>query len=372
MTQAQTQMNVMQQNFQLRNLLLNTAPRMRKKLGVFGPFQPGEVMKQKLFNVGVGTHLDLVVSASVDWSADLTPSPRAPFNLLQKIRLTDYDGTDRINCSGYQLWLNRTVRQNANELAGYHNSNAKSATETLPSVPTTADGTLRFCLTVPLAYDPESDLRGALLMQTAVGETFINLEFNSQSLTSGDADAVYTAGTLGSNGISDIYVTVYQNYLNPLAVGGQVPLPMIDLQTVYELNGSLKSSDSLAVGVEKLLNYPNVRTVLGTYLEYINAGVMHAPSADLQTLRLIANGNTVLQEWGPYDLAHLIRSQLGADLPVGSYYVSSRARPVETSQYGNVQLGFTPADVDAGNTYVGVMFEAFYAKGASLPGLTQS
>jgi hypothetical protein len=366
MTQA---VDLLQQNNAMRAALLATAPRMRKKLGVFGPFQIGESMRQKLFNVGIGTSLDIMVTASVDQSAALTASPRAPFNLLDKIRVTDYDGTDRINCSGYQLFLNRTVRQNANELNGYHNTPAKSATYALPSVPTNADGTLRFCLNVPFAYDPESDLRGAMLMQTAVGEAFLNIDFNAQAFSAGNDDAVYTAGTLV--GLTDIYVTVYQNYLNPLQIGNQVPLPMLDLQTVYELNGSLKSSDSIAVGTEKLLNYPNVRTVLGTYLEYVNGGVMQAGSTDVTAVNLIANGNTKIQEWGPFDLAHKIREQIGCDLPVGSYYISSRARPIETQLYGNVQLGITPAAVSAGKTYMGVMFEAFYSKGVSLPGLTQ-
>lgn len=358
---------LLQENSAMRAALLATAPRMRKKLGRFGPFAEGENMRQKLFNVGIGTSLDLVVEATVNHDTNFTASPRAPFNLLDRVKVTDYDGTDRINCSGYQLFLNRTVRQNANELNGYHNTQARAQTFALPNVPLTADGTMRFCLTVPLAYEPESDLRGALLMQTATGECFLNIDFNS-NIVGTDDDSVYSAGTTSVTGI---YVTVYQNYLNPLAVGNQVPLPMLDLSTVYELNGSLKSSDDISAGVQKLLNYPNVRTVLGTYIEYVNGGVMQAGSTDVTDMQLIANGNTVIKEWGPYDYAHEVRQQIGCDLPVGSYYISSRARPIETQLYGNVQLAFRPAAVSAGNTYLGVMYEAFYSKGATLPGMSQ-
>ena len=366
-TAAPSQADILNQNASMRAALLATAPRMRKKLGRFGPFQPGENMRQKLFNVGVGTHLTLVCEATLNETVAPTPSVRAPFNLLDRIRLSDYDGTDRINCSGYQLFVNRTVRQNANELNGYHNTPARAETLDLPAVPVDDAATIRFCMTVPLAYAPESDLRGAMLMQTSVGEAFINIDFNANDIGTDD-DAVYSAGT-GS--ISDIYVTVYQNYLSPLAVGNTVPLPMLDLNTVYELNGSLKSSDSLAAGVEKLLNYPNVRTVLGTFVEYVDGGDMKAPNLDVTGINLIANGNTKLQEWGVYDLAHETREQIGCDLPPGTFYITSRARPIETQLYGNVQLGFTPSAVAAGNTYLGVMFESMYSKGSTLPGLTQ-
>lgn len=360
------------QNYQMSQALRATAPRMRKKLGRFGPFQPGENMRQKLFNVGIGTSLDLMVEASVDVGVQATPSVRAPFNLLDRVKLTDYDGTDRVNCSGYQLFLNRTLKQNANELNGYHNTAASAATFATPKTPyLVAADTMRFCLSVPMAYDPESDLRGALLMQTAVGECFLNLDFNGSAAV-GDVDSLYTAGTIAA-GITDIYVTVWQNYLSPLQIGNVVPLPMLDLSTVYELNGSLKSSDSLAAGVQKLLNYPNVRTVLGTYLEVVDNGTMIAGSTNVDGINLIANGNTTIQEWGMYDLAHRVREQIGCDLPKGSYYITSRARPIETQLYGNVQLGVTPAAgwTGGGNSYIGVMFESFYSKGQMLPGMTQ-
>lgn len=354
-------------NNQMRAALLATAPRMRKKLGTFGPFQPGENMRQKLFNVGIGTSIDVEVSATVTVTAALTASPKAPFNLLDKVLLTDYDGTDRVNCTGHQLFVNRSVNQQASGLFGYQNSAAKNASVPLVNVPAAATGTLRFGLKVPLAYRPESDLRGAMLMQTAVGESFLSLNFNASGVGA-DADSVYSAGT---GTVTDIYVTVYQNYLSPLAIGNSVPLPSLDLQTVYELNGSLKSSDSLAVGTEKLLNYPNVRTVLGLQIGYMNAGAMNAQSTDLTGLRLLANGNTVIQEWSAYGLAAQQREELGCDLPVGIYYLSSRSRPIETQLYGNVQAGFTPAAMTAGNTYLDVLFESFYSKGATLPGMTQ-
>lgn len=368
--------NIMQTNAIMRAALLQSAPRMRKLLGNFTQGGSlGGTTRVKLFNVGITTKLIIDVVATVDIAvATATLSPKAPFNLINRVKLTDYDGTDRVNCSGYQLWVAQCVRNEA--IVGYNNQ-SQTAVLTSPLVPTAvaAGSTFRFQLEVPLAYS-DTDLRGALLTQTAVGEAYLNLDWNTLFYQNGNADAVLNgAATTTASNVS-INVNVEQEFLLPQNVGGQVPLPAIDLMTVYELAGALKSADNLAVNSEKLINYPNVRSVIGAYFNYVNNGIMNAATTDVSKLRLIANGNNVLREYSAtsklFDQRRFLTPD--GDIRAGTYFESHRARPIETALYGNVQYGFTPSAVTTTTyaPYLEVMFESFYTKGSTLPGLSQA
>lgn len=370
-----------QQNAALRAALLQTAPRMRKRLGTFttvnGAGALGSTTRVKLFNVGVTTKLVLDVQVNIDiGTAVATPSPKAPFNLMNRVKLTDYDGTDRVNCSGYQLWVLQSVR---NQTPYGYNNESQTAVLSAPTVPTAvaANQTLRFLIEVPLAYNANNDLRGALLTQTAVGEAWLSIDWNTLLYQNGNADAVYNGApttTVVPNAASPISVTVYQEYLLPQSVGGQVPLPALDLLTVYELAGALRSADNIAANQEKLFNYPNVRSVIGAYFNYLNNGVMNAATTDISSMRLIANGNNVLREYGPVDKLFDQRRWMlsDADLRVGTYFEMHRDKPIETALFGNVQFGITPSAATAGNTNFEVLYESFYTKGSMLPGLSQA
>lgn len=365
------------QNAALRAALLQSAPRMRKQIGTYTGGTLGGTTRIKLFNVGITTKLLLDVFVNIDiGTAVATASPKAPFNLISRIKLTDYDGTDRVNCSGYQLWVLQCVR---NQTVYGYNNESQTAVLTTPLVPTAvgANAPFRFQIEVPLAYNPANDLRGALLTQTAVGEAWLNIDWNTALVSNGNADAVYNGGattTVVVNAGNTISVNVYQEYLLPQSVGGQVPLPALDLLTVYEIAGAVRTSDNIAVNTEKLFNYPNVRSVIGAYFTYLNNGVMNAATADIARFRLIANGNNILREYGPYDKLFDQRRWMiaDADLRVGTYFEVHRDRPIETALYGNVQYGITPSAVTAGNTNFEFAYESFYTKGSMLPGMSQS
>src|SRR5437870_462740 len=98
--------NALGSNLQARAALLASAPRLRKKLGKFSTLNLGDTTRIKLFNVGVITRLLVLVECTVAiGTAIATASARAPYNLINRIRLTDYDGTDRVNLTGYQLFM---------------------------------------------------------------------------------------------------------------------------------------------------------------------------------------------------------------------------------------------------------------------------
>ena len=364
-------------NMQQRQALLASAPRYTKNLGTFT--SAGSTTRVKLFNVGVLTKLRLFVQVAVTIGvATAVASKKAPYNMISRLRLSDFDNTDRVNASGFQLFVWNCVRART-----YYGANNESAVAvfTNPSVPTAVGAqTIAFFIEVPVAYDVDNpivqlqDLRGSILSQTAVGEMYLSIDWN-QSLVSvaGDVDSVYSGAgttTVVPNGTNYISCQVWQDFLFPQNVGGQVPLPFDDLQTVYEAAGFVKSTDNIAVGQEKLLNYPNVRSVIGFYANYIQAGTL--TQGAVGTLRVIANGNNIIQE--DSELSQLFKQRLilNSDILPGVYFKSHRERPIETVLFGNVQLGMTPLTAGGGNQYVEVMTEAFWVKGTALPGLQQA
>ena len=203
---------------------------------------------------------------------------------------------------------------------------------------------------------------------------YLNIDWNSTLVSNANADAVYNGAATSTvilHSGTTIQTEVWQDYLLPQYVGGIMPLPQLDLLTVYELNGTIKSTDNLAAGVEKLIDYPNVRSVIGAYFNFVNNGIMNAGS-DISQIRLRVNGNNILYE-GTAD-SHLfeMRNMLNSDLRNGMYFMLSRQKPIETAYYGNVQLGVTPSSVTTGNTHFDIAWESFYTKGMTLPGMSQA
>jgi hypothetical protein len=378
--QANNPMVQAQNNAAMRAALLATAPRMRKNV-LTVQAQIGQTSRIKLFNVGVLTKLQLYITAAITIGVAIAvPSTKAPWNLISRLRLTDYDGTDRINFSGFQLFMLNVVRARA--LYGYHTAANVTAVFTNPVIPTAiGNGTVSFFMDIPLAFDVDNpivqlqDLRGSILAQTAVGEMYLSIDWINSYYTNNDVDSLYSGAgttTVVANGANNINCTVWQEYLLPQAIGsnGEIPLPGVDLMTVYELNGNVRSSDNVAVNTEKLISYPNVRSVIGVYVNYVQAATM--TQGKLNSFRLIANGNNILIDHT--ELSQLLYQRnymiTDADTVAGAYFRTHREKPIETALFGNVQLGIVPNTVGA-NPYFELGFESFYTKGQGLPGISQ-
>lgn len=385
MTSQQQAQRALAANQGLRQVLLQSAPRMRKNLGVFSGVALGQTTRILLFNTGLITSLQIAVTCPVTIGiAQATPSPRAPYNLINRLRLTDYDGTDRVNFSGFQLFVLNCVRaripygvNNQGPIVTAGGSAVLGGIITNPFTPVqVGNGVISFLLDIPLAYDPEADLRGMIMGQTAVGNMYLTIDWNTNLVLAGagaSVDAVYngapTSTVVMQAGITGPSVQVWQEYLMPQLVNNQLPLPIIDLQTVYELQGNLRDNSNLAINTEKLLNYPNVRSVIGGYFNFIN-GVNNMLSTDIAQFRLIANGNNILRDDTLFSQQIRQRNYLEGDIAFGTYWYLHRSKPVETALYGNVQAGITPTVVNAG-ALIEFGWESFYTKGSALPGISQ-
>jgi hypothetical protein len=368
-----------QANYQQRMAFLTYGKRMRKELATVTE-AVGGTSRVQLFNVGVLTKLLLEVTVDITiGTAIAVPSAFAPWNLIRRLKVQDYDGTDRVNLSGFQLWVLNSVR-NKQFYGGNNQSGA--AVFTNPVVPTAvANGQIRFFIEVPIAFDVDNpdmklqDTRGAIMSQTNVGQMFLNIDWNTSLYGNGNIDSVYagaaTTTVVGQNA-SPITLTVWQDFIMPQPIPGtnSVPLPLADLQTVYELAGGVRSNDNLAVGAEKLLDLPNVRSVIGSYFNYVTGGAV--AQGNLSELRLIVNGNQIFQDNTELSQLFTQRQFLNTDLVAGAFFYNSRQTPIQTAIYGNVQAGLTPAVVSGGNQYVEIMYESFWPKGIALPGISQA
>lgn len=369
---AQAPMNsqqAQQQNLALRQMLLQTSPRQTKLVGNFTETSApeGKTTRMKLMNVGVLTTLRMVVSIDVTIATAIaTVSPKAPYNAISNISLVDYEGNSRVNLSGYQLWQIQSVRERTPAFA---NNESTSKNNSMPVVPTAiaANQTLKFYLEVPVAYDPERDLRGAILGQTAVGDMFLNVTWNSDFHTNGDDSGVYNGAAGSVVTVNSTSIELYQDFLFPQNVGNGVPLPTLDLMTVYGLDGNLRVTDNLSNGQERLLSFPNFRSVIGVYANWLNNGAM---SDAINKFKLVVNSSNILQEHSLDSQQMLQRKWINGDMPKGTFFMLFRQRPIETAIYGNVQLGLTFSAAPTGTYYLEQAYESFYAKGSTLPGIS--
>jgi len=374
-------MNDARRNLYLRTALLQTGLMQRKSLiTVTGAL--AQTTRIKLFNVGILTSLRLLVSAPITiGTAIAVPSARAPWNLISRVRITDFDGTDRISLSGFQLYVLDCIRRR--QPFGWNNQQAAVAgagVVTNPSVPTAVgNGTLSFMLDVPICINDNpwdglnQDLTGAIYAQTGVGELYLNIDWASSLYINGNIDAVYSGApttTVVFNGVTGPSVQVFQNYIFPQRVEGSgVPLPPIDLASVYELSGAIRTADNIAVNSEKLISFPNLRRVIGAYANFYDNNTVS--STNLNNLRVLVNASSTLYECSQLLQILEQRLVLEGDIGSGIYFWNYRNKPIETAIFGNVQLGITPNAIVA-NPFIEFMFESIYTKGAAVPGMNQS
>lgn len=386
MAQQTSGPNPGQQNAMMRQMLMQSSPLMVKKVGTFTGTLGGNT-RVKLFNVGLITRLMLKVTVNTTiGTATATLGPKGLNALLSRVKLVDFDGSDRVNATGFQLYQRNSLRRRKTSTFGYANvmsnvSNNAATTavapgETFPIV-NGAVGTnnqVAF-VEVPVCRDVEAgDLRGIILAQTTVGELSLSIDWASAAFANGDDDRVFNGAATTTVAVNSISVDVYQEYFLPQAIQGIVPIPQIDTMTVYELSGGVRTSDNIAAGTEKLLSLPNVRQIHGVYASYLNNSRLggSAFANDMSQIRLIANGNNVLREYEILMQYQEQRQYLGADLPRGTYFMDFSTSPLQTNLYGNIQMGFTPAGTVTAGANIEVMYESCYVKGQALSGLSQS
>jgi hypothetical protein len=113
----------------------------------------------------------------------------------------------------------------------------------------------------------------------------------------------------------------------------------------------------LTVTQDYPIPYANYRSFLSTYFIYDKGGTLNN-GTDINYVALQSANYTQIFKMSPIELALMSNIKFGIDFPSGVYYVDHRNRPINTNQYGNMELIINPSTVNA-NAQVLVGYEAF-------------
>jgi hypothetical protein len=319
----------------------------------------------------------VVVQASVTAAAGsaATRTALGPANALSQIRFDDLQNNTRIQTTGWHMHLLNTARINKPYGISYAFQNAPvaygdnlSGIEAPASIAASGTGTVTMRYYVPLAYG-HKDLRGAVYAGVTNATMNLQLTINPAFFTAA-ADAVGSVFSGNAGVVNSVTVNVYQHYLDQLPQGPQgVILPAIDMQTFYDIKNTFYNT--ISANQDNPFPYSNYRSFMSTFAIYDNGGTLN-PGSDINYFSLQSANFTNIFKMDPAELALQTRCMIGTDYPSGVYYISTRNKPINTNQFGNIELVMNPSAVSAG-AQVLLGYEAFGQIGVmnqagSLPG----
>lgn len=372
---AQQQAAMKQMNLAARNLIVSNAVDLIQQIFtqnittyVAGQAFPVNV---PIRNVGLIKRFWVEIVATPKQGAAETQTKTAlgGANFLSQVILTDLNNQVRVQTTGWHLHYLATVRRQLAFGAAFTNSDPSGIAQnwglmTTPS-PLTTVQTLRWFYEIPVSYS-DTDLTGAIWANVLNATMNLQLVINPNFFVATGANAtqaVYQSSTAQLGTFNNITITVYQNSLDQLPVNpqnGQVILPPLDLEYVYLLNNT--NSVGLAVGADQALPYANWRNFLSTFVIYDNAGVLNL-GTDVNYLAMQSANFTNIFKLDPFMLSLITRTKINDDFAAGVYYIDTRNKPINTLQYGNMQLLVNPSAVTGGTSQLLVGYESLALQG---------
>jgi hypothetical protein len=352
-TPAASQLSPGQQNALARQLILaNSVDRVQQIYSQTVNAAASNVVNVQPRNVGLLKGFIVDVIANVTATAAATITKLGPANILSQVIFTDLQNNTRIQTTGWHLHLINTARSmkpfaipfamdSASPIAYGNNFDVISCPDSLAAA---GNGVVTMRYYVPLAY-AQDDLRGAVYAAVTNATMNLQLSINTAAfVAAGDATGGVFSGGAGT--VGNVTVNVYQHYLDQLPMGQTGPvLPVQDLSTVYELKNTTMTG--IAANQDFPVPYANFRSFLSTFMIYDNGGTLNAGS-DVNYWALQSANFTNIWKMSPVELAMLSRIANGVDYPDGVYYASHRTRPINTAQYGNIELILNALTVNAG------------------------
>jgi hypothetical protein len=293
-------------------------------------------------------------------------------NVLSQIKFDDLQNNTRIQTTGWHVHFVNSVRNQrpwglcttlTNSPIAYGNN--FDIIEGPATIAAGATDTVTMRYYVPIAYSND-DLRGAIYANVVNATMQLQLTLNQAAAIGGTAaqldqgknTAVYACNIAGgvAGTIGNCTITVYQHYLDQLPMSQQGPiLPMLDLQTIYELKNTTMTG--VTINQDYTVPYANFRTFLSTIAIFDNGSVSSLLGADVNYWALRSANFTDILKLSAQETALLGRLAIGVDLPGSStYYFNHRNKPINTIQYGNMELVLNASAVDAdtgGRVFVG-------------------
>lgn len=285
-------------------------------------------------------------------------------NLLSNIQFTDLQNNQRHNCPGVQLALTSLMKRHYPWLTSFASAQKAFNGPTTPvpityaTAPTTgATGSARCVYEVPVSIS-NKDLRGGIFLGVYGAQLSLQLQINpNPAPASGDSTfAVFFGGAASS--ISSVTVKVYQEYYDQLPMNnGAYVLPPLDISTVYQL--TYTNFTNFTAGTDYYIPFANYRKYLSQSIIYNNSGTdggLSADGSDISYLAQVAANFTNIFNIEPLEQKRLNREQFMCDLFQGLYVFRSYEKPVDTQNYGNMQLDINPITAGA-SSYAYTMSE---------------
>lgn len=311
-------------------------------------------------NVGLirGFMVEVIASVTNSAGGTATLTNFGAANLLSGITLTDLQNNVRVQTQGWHLHAINTARSMKPFGIGYAvptNPPVKYGTtwgeiSAPATIAASGTGTVTMRYYVPVTYGPQ-DLRGGIFASVVNATMSLALQVNQNAfVASGDATLGVYSGSAGGastlGGIGNVTVNVYQHYYDQIPESnGQPVLPVQDLSTIYELKTT--SVSGLAAGLDFPISYANFRTFMSTCAIFDNGGTLNTGS-DVNYWELQSANFTNIWKMSATESALLSLVANGTDWPAGMYYFNHRNRPINTSQFGNMQLILNAATVNSG------------------------
>ena len=383
-------MNASQANMAARQLILARAIEMRQQIfsSTFNPSQQPTVNVQPRY-AGLIRKFIVKYSATIvnnDGALDLTLTDFGLSNFLSPNSgcvLTDLNNNQRINTSGWHLSLVNSIKHRkpyagalvdaTNQMANY-GQNFPILASGFAGIAHGASATVQGYYEVPVSYSHD-DLRGAIYANVVNATMQLSLTINPNPFSAAGTDSTFAMfkGTVDAV-ISSVTITVYQDYLYQLPVGknGTI-LPLSDLATIYELKNT--SLNSVPQNQDFGFQYPNFRDVLSTFSIFdhdTTTDTGRQVCQDINNWKLQSANFTNIFQLDPLTFSLPTREILRTDLPPGTYYSSSRQKPISTVQYGNIELVLN-ASTSTSNSLWSIGLEDFsYPNTIAMAGSLQS
>lgn len=370
MQQQANPMQMQMQNNALRDIVVKGSLKMKQEI-FSATVDP---TAQNVINIGnnairsAGLLLGFVVEVSgnivnADADALITRTPFGTANMIKEIRFDDISNYTRIQAPGWYLATLNTARlgygyggvyANALPMDYADNYNVFKGPATIAA---NGNADVRHVTYVPISYS-NSDLRGAIYMNTVNANSNLQITLNPTpvSAAGNKIDYVYT-GNNGNWSGAGVKVVVYQVYLSqlPTDANGQVLLPMMDLATTYDLKQTAFAAPT--VGQDFPMQYANERSYLSTFAVFDNGGSYNG-GTDVNYWALRSANFTNLWKVSPQIAALDARHSIMSDFPDGAYYFESRDTPINTVNFGNMELVLNVSTANAGARVL-VGWEAF-------------
>lgn len=332
---------------------------------------PGSVITVPIRNVGLVKRVVFEINATITAGASTTSTltPLGLANLISNITFIDLGNNTRINSTGWHLNLVSTVKRRrvfgaaytSDTPNGYGNNNNRVMFAPA-TIAATVSTPVKFILEVPFVKN-NHDLRGAVYGDVTNATMQIQLTLNPQMFVSSTADptlAVYQSGGTDLATLSAVTIQANQNYLDQLPRDPRTAapyLPGLDIGTAYVLNNT--SGGLPVVGQDNAFAFVNARSYESVAFIYDNNGTLNVNGSDLNYVQVVSANFTQIIRYDGQMLCLMERDIIGDDFPKGTHYLDFRHRPINTDQYGNMQIIINPSSVGGSGAAFLFGWEAF-------------